>query len=132
LQVVATLTAPSCCDVGHLGAPPLVACILFHHAGPVARPRRFLFGALARALGVSIAAAALAAGLALILPPLIVNRRFTGLNTLLQAASFLALAFVALAYRRARNPDRRIERCVIAALILVRLAPMSFMLLLVV
>src|SRR5205807_9982732 len=127
LPLVTNQTAPFLFHVGHIGTAALFAWILFHHAGPLARPRRSLFRTLALAVGVSIAAVALTAGLALILPPLIVNSRFTGLNTLLQAGPFLALAFIALAYRRARNPDRRIERCVIAGLIFVSLETMVFM-----
>src|SRR2546421_609324 len=61
------------------------------------------------------------------LPPLIINGRFTGLNTLLQAGPFLVLVFVAVLYRRARGPERRIETSVIAGLIFVSIETMVFM-----
>src|SRR5207244_7079181 len=61
------------------------------------------------------------------LPPLIVNGRFTGPNTPLQAVPFLVLAVVAVAYRRARRPERRIATSVIAGLIFVRVETMVFM-----
>src|SRR5256886_1187019 len=109
------------------GPPALLAWILFPRAGPLAQPRRSLSRTLALALGVSVAAVALTAGLALILPPLIVNGRFTALNTLLQAVPFLVLAVVAVAYRRARSPERRIATSVIAGLIFVSVETMVFM-----
>jgi diguanylate cyclase (GGDEF)-like protein/PAS domain S-box-containing protein len=127
LPLVTNQTAPYLFHVGHIGTPALFTWILFHQAGPLPRPRRSLIETLAIALGVSFAAVALTVGLALILPPLIVTGRFTGLNTTLQAGPFLALAFVALAYRRAGNPDRRIATCVIAGLIFVSVETMVFM-----
>ncbi len=127
LPLVTNQTAPFLFQAGHIGTPALFAWILFHRAGPLARPRRSLFRTLALALGVSMAAVAVAVGLALILPPLIVNGRFTGLNTLCQAGPFLVLAFVAIFYRRARGAERRIESSVIAGLIFVSVETMVFM-----
>jgi len=127
LPLVTNQTAPFLFQAGHLGTPALLAWILFHRTGPLARPRRSLFRTLAVALGVGIAAVAMTAGLALILPPLIINGRFTGLNTLLQAWPFLVLVFVAVLYRRARGPERRIETSVIAGLIFVSIETMVFM-----
>src|SRR5437660_9490 len=127
LPLVTNQTAPFLFQAGHIGTPALFAWILFHRAGPLAQPRRSLSRTLALALGLSIAAVAVTAGLARILPPLIVNGRFTGLNTLLQAVPFLVLAAVAVAYRRARNPERRIETSVIAGLIFVSVETMVFM-----
>jgi len=127
LPLVTNQTAPFLFQAGHIGTPALFAWILFHRAGPLARPRRSLFRTLALALGVSMAAVAVAAGLALILPPLIVNGRFTGLNTLFQAGPFLVLAIVAIFYRRARGAERRIESSVIAGLIFVSVETMVFM-----
>jgi diguanylate cyclase (GGDEF)-like protein/PAS domain S-box-containing protein len=127
LPFVTNQTAPFLFHVGHIGTPALLAWILFHRAGPLAQPRRSLFRAIALALGLSIAAVAVTVALALVLPPLIVDRRFTAFNTLLQAGPFLGLAFVAAAYRRARGPERRIETCVIAGLILVSVETMDFM-----
>src|SRR5207237_9834836 len=95
--------------------------------GPLGRPRRSLSRTLALALWVSLAAVALPAGLALILPPLIVNGRFTGLNTLLQAVPFLVLAVVAVVYRRARGTERRIATSVIAGLLFVSVETTVFM-----
>ena len=127
LPLVTNQTAPFLFQAGHIGTPALFAWILFHRAGPLAQPRRSLSRTLALALGLSIAAVAVTAGLARILPPLIVNGRFTGLNTLLQAVPFLVLAAVAVAYRRARSPERRIETSVIAGLIFVSVETMVFM-----
>src|SRR6266567_4156881 len=127
LPLVTNQTAPFLFQAGHIGTPALFAWILFHRAGPLARPRRSLFRTLALALGVSMAAVAVAVGLALILPPLIVNGRYTGLNTLCQAGPFLVLAFVAIFYRRARGAERRIESSVIAGLIFVSVETMVFM-----
>jgi len=127
LPLVTNQTAPFLFQAGHIGTPALLAWILFHRTGPLARPRRSLFRTLAVALGVGIAAVAMTAGLALILPPLIINGRFTGLNTLLQAGPFLVLVFVAVLYRRARGPERRIETSVIAGLIFVSIETMVFM-----
>src|SRR5438128_727398 len=127
LPLVTNQTAPFLFQAGHIGTPALFAWILFHRAGPLARPRRSLFRTLALALGVSMAAVAVAVGLAFILPPLIVNGRFTGLNALFQAGPFLALAFVAIFYRRARGAERRIESSVIAGLIFVSVETMVFM-----
>src|SRR5256885_1313112 len=104
LPLVTNQTAPFLFQAGHIGTLALFAWILFHRAGPLAQPRRSLSRTLALALGVSVAAVALTAGLALILPPLIVNGRFTGLNTLLQAVPFLVLAVVAVAVRRGPGP----------------------------
>src|SRR2546427_6966879 len=127
LPLVTNQTAPFLFHVGHIGTPALFTWILFHRAGPLAQPRRSLMRALAVALVVSIAAVALTAGLALVLPPLIVGGHFTGFNTLLQAGPFLVLAFVAAVYRRASGRDRRIETCVIAGLIFVSIETIVFM-----
>ena len=127
MPFVTNQTAPFLFHVAHIGTPVLFAWILIHRAGPLAQPRRSLVRAVALALGVSIAAVVITAVLALILPPLIVDGRFTGFNTLLQVGPFLALAFVAIAYRRARGPDRRIETSVIAGLIFVSIETMVFM-----
>src|SRR5438874_7865899 len=127
LPLVTNQTAPFLFQAGHIGTPALFAWILFHRAGPLAQPRRSLSRTLALALGVSVAAVALTAGLALILPPLIVNGRFTGLNPLLQALPCLCLAVVAVVYRRARSPERRIATSVIAGLIFVSVETMVFM-----
>src|SRR5436309_5250535 len=127
LPLVTNQTAPFLFQAGHIGTPALFGWILFHRSGPLAQPRRSLSRTLALALGVSVAAVALTAGLALILPPLIVNGRFTGLNTLLQAVPFLVLAVVAVVYRRARGTERRIATSVIAGLIFVSVEAMVFM-----
>jgi diguanylate cyclase (GGDEF)-like protein/PAS domain S-box-containing protein len=111
----------------HIGTAALFGWILLHHPRPLAQPRRSLVRAVALALGVSIAAVAVTAGLALVLPPLVVGGRFTEFNTLLQAGPFLIVAFVAAAYRRGRCPDRRIEASVIAGLVLVTFESLIFM-----
>src|SRR6202011_1302007 len=124
---VTSQTSPLLFPVAHTGTPVLLAWILFHRTAPLAQPRRSLVRAVALALGLSLAAVAITAGLALMLPPLIIDGRFTGFNTLLQAGPFLAIAVVALAYRRARGPDRRIETSVIAGLIFVGIETMVFL-----
>src|SRR5437660_3115534 len=127
LPLVTNQTAPFLFQAGHIGTPALFGWILFHRSGPLPQPRRSLSRTRALASGVSLAAVALTAGLALILPPLIVNGRFTGLNTLLQAVPFLVLAVVAVVYRRARGTERRIATSVIAGLIFVSVETMVFM-----
>jgi diguanylate cyclase (GGDEF)-like protein/PAS domain S-box-containing protein len=127
LPFVTDQTASFLFHVAHIGTPVLYAWILLHRAGPLAHPRRSLVKAVGLALGVSLVVVVVTAGLALVLPPLIVDGRFTGLNTLLQAGPFVALGFVAVAYRRGRGPDSRIETCVIVGLILVSVETMAFM-----
>ncbi|HKV30358.1 MAG TPA: EAL domain-containing protein [Candidatus Dormibacteraeota bacterium] len=127
MPFVTNQTSPLLFHVAHIGTPVLLAWILFHRTAPLAQPRRSLVRAVALALGVSLAAVAITAGLALMLPPLIIDGRFTGFNTLLQAGPFLAIAFVGLAYRRARGRDRRIETSVIAGLIFVSIETMVFL-----
>ena len=111
----------------HIGTPALYAWILLHRARPLAQPRRSLLRAVGLALGVGVFGLALTAGLALVLPPLIVRGRFTEFNTLLQAGPFLVVAFVAAVYRQGRCPDRRIETTVVTALVLVCLETMISM-----
>ncbi|HEY4844423.1 MAG TPA: MASE3 domain-containing protein, partial [Candidatus Dormibacteraeota bacterium] len=120
-------TASFLFHTAHIGTPVLFAWILLHRTRPLAQPRRSLIRAIGLALGVSIVAVALTTALALVMPPLIVGGRFTDYNTLLQAAPFLVVAFVAAAYRRARGPERRIEASVIAGLVLVSIEAMVFM-----
>ena len=127
LPFVTSQTASYLFHLAHIGTPVLYAWILLHRAGPLAQPRRSLVRVVSLALGVSLAAVAVAAGLALALPALIVDGRFTEFNTVLQAGPFLALAFVAVAYRRGRGPERRIEASVIAGLIFVSVETMVFM-----
>ncbi|MDQ6885211.1 MAG: EAL domain-containing protein [Candidatus Dormibacteraeota bacterium] len=127
LSFLTNQTAPFLFHTAHIGTPALFAWILLHRPGPLAQPRRSLVRAVALALGVSIAAAGVMAALAFVLPPLIVDGRFTDFNTLLQAAPILVIAFVAAVYRRARGPERRIEMCVIVGLSLVSVETMVFM-----
>src|ERR1700738_723414 len=108
MPFVTSQTSPLLFHVAHTGTPVLLAWILFHRTAPLAQPRRSLVRAVALALGLSLAAVAITAGLALMLPPLIIDGRFTGFNTLLQAGPFLAIAVVALAYRRGRGPGARL------------------------
>src|SRR3984893_9209620 len=90
LPFVTSQTASYLFHAAHIGTPVLYAWILLHRAGPLAHPRRPLARAVALALGVSLAPVAVMAGLARVLPPLIVDGRFTEFNTLLQAGPFLA------------------------------------------
>ena len=120
-------TASFLFHAGHIGTPALYAWILLHRPRPLAQPQRSLLRAVGLALGVSILAVAITTGLALLLPPLIVQGRFTEFNMLLQAGPFLVVAFVAATYRHARGPDRRIEASVIVGLMLVSVETMVFM-----
>ncbi len=127
LPLATNQTASFLFHTAHIGTPALYAWILLHRPTPLARPRRSLFRTVGLALVVGVVAVAIAAVMALVFPPLIVGSRFTEFNTLLQACPFLVVAFVAAAYRRGRNRDRRIEATVIVALLLVGIETMVFM-----
>jgi diguanylate cyclase (GGDEF)-like protein/PAS domain S-box-containing protein len=127
LPFASNQTASFLFHAAHVGTPVLFAWILLHRPRPLARPRRSLLRTLALALGISIATIALTAGLALVLPPLIVGTRFTEFNTLLQAIPFLVVGYAGAAYRKGRCPERRIEASVIAGLVLVTVETMMFM-----
>ncbi|TMC63284.1 MAG: EAL domain-containing protein [Chloroflexota bacterium] len=127
LPLVSNQTSNFLFHTAHIGTPVLYMGILLHRSHPLANPRRALFRTLALALGLSIAAIALTGTLAMVLPPLIVGGRFTVLNTLLQAAPFLVVAFATTVYRKGRCPERRIEASVIAGLLLVTVETMMFM-----
>jgi diguanylate cyclase (GGDEF)-like protein/PAS domain S-box-containing protein len=127
LPFTTSQTASFLFHTAHIGTPVLFAWILLQRPRPLDRPRRSLLRAVGLALGVSALAVVLTAGLALALPPLIVGGRFTEFNTLLQAGPFLAVAFVAAAYRHGRCPDRRVEASLIAGLVLVCIETMLFM-----
>src|SRR5207245_2142715 len=107
--------------------PLLYTAILLYRPRPLANPRRSLAQTLALALGVGLAAIAVTAVLARLLPPMIVGARFTDLNLWLQAAPFLVVAFAAVVYRKGRCPERRIEISVIAGLLLITVETMMFM-----
>jgi diguanylate cyclase (GGDEF)-like protein/PAS domain S-box-containing protein len=127
LPFATSQTAGFLFHTAHIGTPALYTWILLHRPRPLDQPRRSLRRAVGLALGLSVLAVAVTAGLALVLPPVIVRGRFTDFNTLLQAGPFLVVAFAAAAYRPGRGPDRRIERSVIAGLMLVSVETMIFM-----
>jgi diguanylate cyclase (GGDEF)-like protein/PAS domain S-box-containing protein len=127
LPLATSQTASFLFHVANIGTPALYGWILLHRPRPLAQPRRWLLRTVGLALGVSLVALVVTAGLALLLPPLIVQGRFTELNTLFQAGPFLVVAFVAAAYRHGRNPDRRIEASVITGLVLVCIEATIFM-----
>jgi len=127
LPLVSNQTASFLFHAGHIGTPLLFAWILLHRPRPLANPRRSLLRTLALALAIGFATIAVTAVLALLLPPMIVGTRFTTLNTWLQAAPFLVVAFAAAVYRKGRCPERRIEASVIAGLLLVTVETMMFM-----
>jgi diguanylate cyclase (GGDEF)-like protein/PAS domain S-box-containing protein len=127
LPLATSQTASFLFHAGHIGTPVLFAWILLHRPRPLARPRHSLLRTIVLAVGISVAVIAVTGGLALVLPPLIVGVRFTEFNTLLQAAPFVVVAFVAAAYRKGRCPERRIEASVIAGLVLVTVETMMFM-----
>jgi diguanylate cyclase (GGDEF)-like protein/PAS domain S-box-containing protein len=127
LPFASNQTASFLFHAAHIATPLLFAWILLHRPRPLSHPRRSLRRTLTLALGISVAATALTAAVALVLPPLIVGTRFTEFNTLLQAAPFLVVAFAGAVYRKGRCPERRIEASVIAGLVLVTVETMMFM-----
>jgi diguanylate cyclase (GGDEF)-like protein/PAS domain S-box-containing protein len=127
LPFASNQTASFLFHAAHIATPLLFAWILLHRPRPLSHPRRSLRRTLTLALGISVAATALTAAVALVLPPLIVGTRFTEFNTLLQAAPFLVVAFAGAVYRKGRCPERRIEASVIAGLLLVTVETMMFM-----
>jgi len=127
LPLATNQTASFLFHAGHIGTPALFAWILLHRPRPLAHPRRSLLRTVVLAVGISVAVIAVTAGLALVLPPLIVGVRFTAFNTLLQAAPFLVVAYAGAVYRKGRSPERHIEASVIAGLVLVTVETMVFM-----
>src|SRR5438874_7505058 len=119
--------APYLFQLGHIGMPCVLTWILMHPTRPLSYPRRSLGRTIVAAgslAGLSIAATA---ALALVLPPLIVDGRFTELNTALQALPLLAVAFAAAAYRQGRCTDRRLERWAAIGLVLVTVETIVFL-----
>ena len=127
LPLATNQTATFLFHTAHIATPALFAWILLHRPGPLARPQRSLLKAVGLALGLGVLATAFTAGMALVLPQLIVGDRFTEFNTLLQTGPLLVVAFVATAYRKGGCADRRIEKWVIAGLGLVGVESMIFM-----
>ena len=126
LPLATNQTATFLFHTAHITTPALLAWILLHRPRPLARPQRSLLRAVGLALVVGVVAVAFTAGMALVLPPVIVGDRFTAFNTLLQTGPLLVVAFVAVAYRKGGCADGRIETCVIAGLALVGLESMIF------
>ena len=127
LPLISTQTAVYLHHLGHIATPGLLLWILVQPTGPLAHPRRALLRVLGLTVGVTAFVIAGLAALALILPELIRGGRFTGLNTLLQAAPFIPVALAAVVYRKGRYPERRIETAVITALVLVAIEALTFM-----
>ncbi|HEV2014286.1 MAG TPA: EAL domain-containing protein [Candidatus Dormibacteraeota bacterium] len=127
LPFVTAQTAPYLFHLGHIGVPSLLVWILLRRTGPLANPRRSLARTVVGGLGLAGVSIVLAAGLALVLPPLTVNGRFTDLNTLLQAVPFLPVVVAAASYRQDRRSDRRIEASAIIGLVLVAVETTIFL-----
>src|ERR1700694_122810 len=127
LPFVSAQTAPYLFHLGHIGVPSLLVWILLRHTGPLANPRRSLARTVVGSLGLAGLGIVLTAGLALVLPPLIVNGRFTDLNTLLQAVPFLPVVVAAVGYRQGRRSDGRIEASAIIGLVLVAVETTIFL-----
>jgi diguanylate cyclase (GGDEF)-like protein/PAS domain S-box-containing protein len=127
LPFVTDQTASFLSHTAHIATPALYAWILLHRPRPLARPQQALLRAVGLALGVGVLATAVTAAMAFLLPPVIVQGRFTEFNTLLQVGPFLAVGLVAAAYRKGRCQDRYIEMSVIAGVALVSLETLIFM-----
>src|SRR5438067_1178305 len=127
-QLVSNQAAPYLFHLGHIGMPCLLAWILMHPARPLSFPGRSLRRTIVAAGSLASLSIAALVALAHMFPPLIVNGRFTDLNTALQAVPFLAVAFAAASYRQGRCADRRLERWAGIGLVLVTVATMVFLL----
>ena len=127
LPFVTAQTAPYLFHLGHIGMPCLLIWILLRRTGPLADPRRSLARTVVGSLGLAGLSSVLAAGLALLLPPLIAGGKFTGLNLLLQGIPLLAVSVAAVGYRQGRCADRRIEASTIIGLVLVAVEAIVFL-----
>ncbi|TMD85471.1 MAG: EAL domain-containing protein [Chloroflexi bacterium] len=125
--LVSSQAAPYLFQVGQIGMPCLLTWILLQPTGPLPHARRSLGRTIAAASGLAAVGIAAIAGLAFILPPLIVDGRFTDFNTVLQVAPFLVIALAAAVYRQGRCPDRRIESSAVMGLVLVAVETTVFL-----
>ncbi|HEV3096011.1 MAG TPA: EAL domain-containing protein [Candidatus Dormibacteraeota bacterium] len=124
---VSPQTAPYLLHLGQIGMPCLLTWILLQRTGALLNPRRSLARMLALAGGLGALSVAITAGLAMVLPPLIVMGRFTELNTLLATVPFAAVALAAVVYRHGRFPDSRVESSALIGLVLVSVEAAIFL-----
>ncbi len=111
----------------HLATPILLSLVLLTRGHPLPRPGLALTRASGLALAISLACIAAAVLAPRILPPTIVDGKFTELNTALLILPFFAVGFAAAVYRRGAHGDRYIESGVIAAFILVAIETLTFL-----
>jgi diguanylate cyclase (GGDEF)-like protein/PAS domain S-box-containing protein len=127
LLLTSRQTSGALFHLAHIATPSLFVWVLLQPTRPLAHARRGLTAALALTIGVSGLVLTAVTLLARVLPPMTEHGRFTGLNTVLQVAPFIAVAVAAAAYRRGRNPERRIETALITGLLLVVVEGLTFM-----
>src|SRR2546430_744104 len=125
--LVSSQTAPYLFHLGHIGMPCVLTWLLLQRTSPLAYPRRSLGRTIAAASAIAGLGIAAMTALAFILPPLIVDGRFTDLNMVFQSAPFLVIAVAAAAYRCGRRPDRRIASSAVMGLVLVAVEAMVFL-----
>jgi diguanylate cyclase (GGDEF)-like protein/PAS domain S-box-containing protein len=127
VPLIGRQTAPYLFNLGHIATPVLLGWILMQPTRAVAQPAR----TLARTIALTTAASLIAIGVVLvfvpILPPLTEQGRFTDVSTALQFVPFPVIALIAGLYRPGRYPERRIERAVIMALVIVSIESLTFM-----
>ena len=104
--------------LAHLATPVILAFALYRAPGPLRHPRRALAVTLA---GVVVAAGGLimlAIQLAPLLPPLVLNGRYTALNHSMLAATLVPAVFGLALFGLGRRGDPRTRAGVVAALVL--------------
>jgi len=126
IPLIALQTASYLFHLGHLGTPLLLAWILVQRTDTLAHPRCALAKAIGLTLGAALLAVLAVGLLALVLPPLNVAGKFTKLNTILQAGPFFLVVMAGAVKRRAQRLEPRLEKAVIAALVVVSIETLTF------
>jgi diguanylate cyclase (GGDEF)-like protein/PAS domain S-box-containing protein len=128
LPLVSIQTAPYLFNLGHIAAPVLFVWILSQRTGPLTQPRVALTRSLTLTALASVALIVSTVTLSLVLPPLTRGGHFTDLSTGLQTVPFFVLVAAAIVVRRQGGSRRRIEVMILAALVLVGIESLTFML----
>ncbi|HEY9287351.1 MAG TPA: EAL domain-containing protein [Candidatus Dormibacteraeota bacterium] len=113
--------------LGHIATPALIVWALMQPTQAIPHPRKTLITVLALTAAITLLAIGAFMALSFILPPMINGRDFTAVNMLLQTGPFFVVAFAAAVYRQGRHPERRMERALVTALILVAIEALVFM-----